>query len=191
MVGLSYSAQVKAAIKYDLDFGRTNGEIAERQQVSQSTVYRYRKYWEEWGEVASEPISHGGRPRALDLAVSMALLDYLEERSTAYLDEMRFFIFDAFDILADESTISRELKRLDFSRTKCRRIVAQRCQDLRDHWMQRLVEWRGDQLVYLDESATCERTGKGYFLTSFDALTDGDEAIVPLAMLLLALHPRL
>ena len=83
--------------------------------------------------MASKPISHGGRSRALDLAVSMALLDYLEERPTAYLDEMRFFIYDAFDILADESTISRELKRLDFSRKKCRRIAAQRCQDLRDH----------------------------------------------------------
>ena len=75
--------------------------------------------------MSSKPFSKGGRPRTLDLAVSMALLDYLEERPTAYLDEMRFFLFDAFDILVDESTIIRELKRLDFSREKCRRIAAQ------------------------------------------------------------------
>ena len=172
MVGLTYSPQVKAAIKYDLEVGRTDSEIVERHQVSKSLVYRYRKHWEEWGEVSSLPISQGGRNRRLDLAVSMALLDYLEERPTAYLDEMRFFLFDAFDILVDESTISRELRRLDFSRKKCRRVAAQRCQDLRDHWMQRLVEWRGDQLVYLDESASCERTGKTSLLATNDALTD-------------------
>ena len=135
MVGLTYSAQIKAAIKYDFEIGQTDSEIVERHQVSKSSVYRYRKHWEEWGEVSSEPISQGGRSRALDLAVSMALLDYLEERPTAYLDEMRFFVFDAFDILVDESTIWRELTRLKFSRKQCRRIAAQRCQNLRDHWM--------------------------------------------------------
>ena len=48
--------------------------------------------------MSSESIGKGGRPRTLDLAVSMALLDYLEERPIAYLEEMRFFLFDAFDI---------------------------------------------------------------------------------------------
>ena len=172
MVGLTYSPQIKAAIKYDLETGRTDGEIVERHQVSKSLVYRYRKHWEEWGEVSLPPFSQGGRRRALDLAVSMALLDYLEEKPTAYLDEMRFFLFDAFDVLVDESTISRELKRLGFSRKKCRRVAAQRCQDLRDHWMQRLVEWRGDQLIYLDESAACERTGKSSLLAIIDTLTE-------------------
>ena len=160
MVGLSYSPQIKAAVKYDLECGRTDNDIAARHQVSKSTVYRYRKHWEEWGEVALEPLSHGGRPRALDLAHGMALLDYLNERPTAYLDEMRFFLYDAFDLLVDESTISRELRRLDFSRKKCRQVAAQRSQDLRDWWMQRLVGWRGNQLVYLDESASSERTGE-------------------------------
>ena len=120
MVGLSYSPQIKAAIKYDLECGRTDNEIALKHQVSKSSIYRYRKSWEEWGEVALEPISHGGRPRALDLTHSMALLDYLEERPIAYLDKMRFFLYNAFDLLVDESTISRGLKYLNFSRKKCR-----------------------------------------------------------------------
>lgn len=92
MVGLTYSPQVKAAVKYDLETGRTDDEIVERHQISKYTIYRYRRHWEEWGEVSSEPISQGGRRRALDTAVSMALLDYQDERPTAYLDEMRFFL---------------------------------------------------------------------------------------------------
>ena len=83
--------------------------------------------------MASKPISYKERPRALDLAISITLLDYLKERSTAYLNKIRFFVFNAFDILVDKSIISRELKCLNFNRKKCRRIVAQRYQDLRDY----------------------------------------------------------
>ena len=45
----------------------------------------------------------------------MALLDYLEERPIAYLDKMRFFLYNAFDLLIDKSTISYKLKYLNFS----------------------------------------------------------------------------
>ena len=65
--------------------------------------------------MALEPISYRGRPRTLDLAHSIALLNFLDERPIAYLDEMRFFLYNAFDLLVDESTISRKLKYLDFN----------------------------------------------------------------------------
>ena len=65
--------------------------------------------------MALEPISYGGRPRTLDLAYSIALLNFLDERPIAYLDEIRFFLYNAFDLLVDESTISRKLEHLDFN----------------------------------------------------------------------------
>ena len=74
----------------------------------------------------SKSINYKERPRALDLVVNIALLDYLKEQSTAYLNKIRFFIYNVFDILINKSIIYRELKRLDFNRKKCRRIVAQR-----------------------------------------------------------------
>ena len=70
--------------------------------------------------MALEPINHGGRPRTLDLAYSIVLLNFLDERPIAYLDEIRFFLYNAFDLLVNESTISRKLKYLDFSRKKYR-----------------------------------------------------------------------
>ena len=63
----------------------------------------------------SKSISYKERSRVLDLVVNITLLDYLKERLTAYLNKMRFFIYNAFDILADKSIIYRELKRLNFS----------------------------------------------------------------------------
>lgn len=41
-----------------------------------------------------------------------------------------------------------------------RKIAQQRNQDLRNSWFVRLAGWRADQLIFLDESAACERTGK-------------------------------
>ncbi len=39
------------------------------------------------------------------------------------------------------------------------RQAAQRNQSLRNGWMQRLGGWTAEQLIFLDESAACERTG--------------------------------
>ena len=65
--------------------------------------------------MALEPISYRGRPRILDLAYSIVLLNFLDERPIAYLDKIRFFLYNAFDLLINKSTISRKLKYLDFS----------------------------------------------------------------------------
>ena len=39
-------------------------------------------------------------------------------------------------------------------------MASQRNVFLRDSWFAALADWRADQLVFLDESAACERTGK-------------------------------
>ena len=72
----------------------------------------------------SKSINYKEYSRVLDLAVNIILLDYLEERLTTYLDKIRFFIYNAFNILINKFIIYRELKRLNFSRKKYRRIIA-------------------------------------------------------------------
>ena len=70
------------------------------------------------------------------------------------------FIWDEFEIVVDDSTVSRALKCLGWNRTKITKQAAQRCKALRDDWMICLDGWTAEQLVFLDESAVCERTGK-------------------------------
>ena len=41
---------------------------------------------------------------------------YLNERPTAYLDELSWFIWDEYEVVATESTISRALKKIKWSR---------------------------------------------------------------------------
>ena len=101
----------------------------------------------------------GDRPRVLSRLHEEELLAYSDERPMAYLNERAYYLFDEFDIAVDEATVWRTLNRLGWSRKTLHRTAAQRNQDLRNHWMVKLSRWRGDQLIFLDDSAACERTG--------------------------------
>ena len=46
------------------------------------------------------------------------LLEWLEQRPLAYLDEMAYFLFDEYDVIVSEPTISKFLKRVGWSRKK-------------------------------------------------------------------------
>ena len=63
----------------------------------------------------SKSISYKEYSYILDLAINITLLDYLKERSNTYLNKIRFFVYNAFNILINKSIIYRELKRLNFS----------------------------------------------------------------------------
>ena len=88
------------------------------------------------------------------------LQEYLLDKPLAYQDEMAWFLFDECLLVCSQSTISKTLKELKYSKTKAYLIAAQRSEELRDDWQRRLAGWRPDQLVFLDESAACERTSK-------------------------------
>ena len=78
----------------------------------------------------------------------------------AYLDELVYMLFDEYDLVVDQSTVWRCLNRLRWSRKRMRRQAGQRNAFLRDSWFAALADWRPDQLVFLDKSAACERTGE-------------------------------
>lgn len=119
-----------------------------------------RFYWVQYGTVFIPNDSPGGRFRVISQFIEEQLLAYLEERLMSFLDELVYILFDEFDLVVDESTVWRALYRLGWSRKRIRRVVSQRNVFLRESWFAVLADWRPDQLIFLDESAACERTGK-------------------------------
>jgi transposase len=71
---------------------------------------------------------------------------------------MCWFVWDEFEISVNDSIVNKALKRLNWNKKKMMRQTAQRNQQLRNDWMQRLSEWIAEQLIFLDENAACERT---------------------------------
>ena len=68
-----------------------------------------RRNWEEFWEVVRPQLT-SGRPRKLNRIHQQALLEYLEQRPTAFQDEMSWFLWDQFQLVVAESTIWRSKK---------------------------------------------------------------------------------
>ena len=128
--------------------------------IGRRTVERMRHSFNRYGLVYVPPEPTGGRPCILNDLHIEQLLAYLDQRPSAYLDEMAYFLLDEFDIQAHVSTICRTLYRSGWSRKHQRKIAAQRSIGLRNHWLLSVLpKYRPDQLIFMDESAACERTG--------------------------------
>ena len=127
--------------------------------VSRRSVERMRHSFNRYGLVYVPVESPAGRHCILNDLHIAQLHKYLDQRPSAYLDEMVYFLSDEFDIQVSLPTVWRVLQRSGWSRKVQRRIAAQREVLLRNHWLLSVLpKYRAEQLVFLDESAACERT---------------------------------
>jgi transposase len=63
-----------------------------------------------------------------------SLLLYLQDRPTAYLDEIAYFLFDSYSVDVSIKTVSRLLKEAEWSRKRAKKEAKQRNEELRAHW---------------------------------------------------------
>lgn len=156
-------APIRALIQHEFELGYSVDAVAAGPYgVSLSTLRRMKKTWALYGTVFIPSENKGGRPRVISELLEHELLAYLEQRPMAYLDEMAYFLLDEHEVAVDEATVWRALHRLGWSRKLQRKVARERNQTLRNAWFVRLGGWRADQLIFLDESAACERTGIKY-----------------------------
>ena len=86
---------------------------------------------------------------------------------------MVYFIWDTFDVLVSESAIGRLLRKKKWTRklvqisqkvlwtiidVQLQKRAVERSQELRDDWIRKLLQWDGEQLVFIDESAANEKS---------------------------------
>lgn len=155
-----FSDSLRNSIKIHFERKDSTKFISKATGVNVRQIQKMRKSWTQYGDVVAPKLTIGHRPRKLTEFHEEELLKYLEEKPTAYLDEISWFLFDEFSISIDESSIGKCLKRLGWSRKSVKRVALQRNQALRDDWMRRLGGWTAEQLIFVDESAACERTGR-------------------------------
>ena len=86
--------------------------------VCVAQVNKMRKNWELYSLTIAPKHEQQGRPRHITAAMEEDLLGYLEQRPTAYLDEMAWFIFDEYDVEVTPRTISNCLHRMGWTRKK-------------------------------------------------------------------------
>jgi hypothetical protein len=95
---------------FDLDL--TPKEIASHHGVSERAVRKWRLNWGLFG--APLPPKGGirvGRERACTMEQELALIEWLNTKPTAYLDEMAWFLFDCYGVRPPRSSVWRILHR--------------------------------------------------------------------------------
>ena len=155
------SKPIRALIQEEFELGHNNDAILTGPYaVNMRALQRMRCHWLQYDTVFIPNDSPGGRPKIINQYIEKQLLRYLKERPMSYLNELIYMLFDEFDIAIDENTVWRTLHRLDWSHKRMRRMANQRNAFLSKSWFAALTDWRVDQLIFLNESTTCERTGR-------------------------------
>ena len=88
-----------------------------------------------------------------------ALRVRLLEKPGMYQDEMALFLYDEFQILVNNSAVSRALASIGWTKKATRQIAKERNADLRDYYLHNLSAFQSHHLVYVDESGCDNRIG--------------------------------
>lgn len=114
----AYSVDLRKKIVQALRRGTTKSEAARSFGVSRSSVKRYAKLAEQGRPLAPKK-RPGSRPKMDETARGLLEAD-VEERPSATLSERREYLGRVCGVSVSESTVSRMLRRLSFSRKKDR-----------------------------------------------------------------------
>lgn len=141
---------------FNLD--RSPSDIAQEHCVDVRSVRRWRLNWQLFGIPRPPRHCKMGRPRLCTPAQEESLLQHINEDPTIYLDEMAWYLFNCFGVKLGISTVFDILARHGWNRKRATKLAAQRNEELRASWLAVRLNWRVEQLVFLDETASCERT---------------------------------
>lgn len=112
----AYSEDLRKKIVEALDRGSTKSEAARSFGISRSSVKRYAKLADEGRPLA--PKRRPGLKPKLDEAARRLLEEDLEQRPAATLRQRLEFLRRVAGVSVSESTVSRVLRRLGWSRKK-------------------------------------------------------------------------
>ena len=114
----AYSEDLRKKIVEALDRGATKTQAARTFGISRSSVKRYAKLADEGRPLA--PKKRPGLKPKIDEAAKRLLEEDLQERPAATLSERREYLGRVAGVRVSESTVSRVLRRLGWSRKKDR-----------------------------------------------------------------------
>ncbi|KAI7226591.1 hypothetical protein KC330_g8761 [Hortaea werneckii] len=127
--------------------------IALRLGYSKGTVEKCRLNYEVYGEVYPPDFATRGRARALTTEQAGWMIAYLDERPSAYLEELALAVFDRYGIQITGKTVSNYLSHFGWSRKVAKARAKARSLPLRALWQEKRSNWHQERLVFCDESA--------------------------------------
>jgi transposase len=118
------------------------------------------------------PARTGGQRRVITPEMDRSIYCLLNKFPWFYQDEIAQFLYEVYDIRVCQGSISYALARLKLTKKKLKIEAAQRNEELRTAWQDYIQTFSADQLVFVDESGSDERTGDrsyGWALSGVEA----------------------
>jgi transposase len=118
------------------------------------------------------PIRTGGQRRVITPEMDTAIHLLLNKFPWFYQDEIAQFLYEVYDIRVCRSSICYALARIKLTRKKLKVEAAQRNEELRVAWQYYMQTFSAEQLVFVDESGSDQRTGDrqyGWALSGVEA----------------------
>jgi len=145
----AYSQDLRQRILRAVDQGMPHAEIIKTFAVSRSTIKRYLKLKRETGDIKPKAIP--GRPSKKGAALYAGLLPQLEAHPDATLAEHCQFWEAAHGIQVSSATMSRAVKRLNWTRKKKTLRASEQNEAERAAWREQAKTLDARNLVFIDE----------------------------------------
>lgn len=134
-------------------------DIAHEIRCHPSTIYRIQANLWKYGTSVKPHIRLKGQPCKITPATEALLIDFLVRNPTSNQTEMAWFMWEECGVSVTQSTVSRVLKRVKWTKKKARRQAQALSLDLRRGYLSEMACIRAEQMVFLDESMFNETTG--------------------------------
>ena len=145
----AYSLDLRQRILRAVDQGTPRTEIVKTFAVSRSTIKRYLKLRRETGDVKPKAIP--GRPSKKGATLQAGLLPQLEAHPDATLVEHCQFWEATHGIQVSSATMSRAIKRLNWTRKKKTIRASEQNEADRVAWREQAKMLDASKLVFIDE----------------------------------------
>ena len=158
--GYRLQPALQQAVQEHLAAGKSDRAINRSLGVHRTTIRKMRLSLEFWGTAYPPQTVRLRRPLALREAQRARFKEHLLGKPSLYLEEMRDFIYDEFDVQLSLVTVYRELERMRWSRKVASKRAKEQSEPLRRLYLARMAQhYTADQIVAMDESACNQRTG--------------------------------
>ena len=134
-------------------------DIANSINISESIGYEWQANLRDHGSIRPESQAPAGRRYCLTVADEKAILDKLQKSCWMYLDELAEWLRLERDVDVSISTVSRLLKRNNWTRKTLQIGSNQQNSVLRQDYFLEMRNYAADQLIFIDESIFNEKTG--------------------------------
>lgn len=145
----AYSYDLRQHVLRAVDQGRPQAEIVNTFAISLTTLKRYLKRRRETGDVRPKPIP--GRPAKKRSALQAGLKKQLEAHPDSTLEQHCLLWEAEYGMKVSSTTMSRAIRRLDWTRKKKTLGAVERSEAARAAWREMAKALDANQLVFLDE----------------------------------------